>query len=116
MIGAGVRSLGAVGQQQQPGLGGGSPSELTEVAVAVVDREAGRREGVVAAAPPAFHDLVKRSTRFMTSGDGFGCGAGAGCERVSFYFRSSTSAGLCCFPKRAHQPSTRAHGVFLTLG
>lgn len=31
---------------------------------------AGSREGgVVAAAPPAFHDLVKRSTRFMTSGE-----------------------------------------------
>lgn len=50
--------LGAVERQLSMGVAG----------MSMVEAEAENREGVVAAAPPAFHDLVKRSTRFMTSG------------------------------------------------
>lgn len=44
-------------------------NELGVAGVAVVDAESGKKDGVVAVAPPAFHDLVKRSTRFTTSGE-----------------------------------------------
>lgn len=56
---AALRPLGGVDRPLSMGVAG----------MAIVEAEAGRREGVVAVAPPAFHDLVKRSTRFMTSGE-----------------------------------------------
>lgn len=58
-IGAGgnPRGLGAVDRPLTLGVAG----------MAIVEAEAGRREGLMAT-PPAFNDLVKRSTRFMTSG------------------------------------------------
>lgn len=58
--GASAFPLGAVERQLSMGVAG----------MSMVEAEAEKREGVVAAAPPAFHDLVKRSTRFMTSGGG----------------------------------------------
>lgn len=57
-------SLGMVERQLSMGVAGISIMEAAG--------QAEKREGVVAAAaapPPAFHDLVKRSTRFMTSGE-----------------------------------------------
>ena len=51
--------LGAVERQLSLGVAG----------MAMAEAEAEKRDGLVAAAPPAFHDLVKRSTRFMTSGE-----------------------------------------------
>lgn len=65
--------VGGLGGQRPPSTGGG-PLSLG-VAGMAMEGAAGdggevRREGeVVGVAPPAFHDLVKRSTRFMTSGE-----------------------------------------------
>lgn len=56
--GASAFPLGVVERQLSMGVAG----------ISLAEAEAAKREGVVAAAPPAFHDLVKRSTRFMTSG------------------------------------------------
>lgn len=58
-VGAGgnPRGLGAVDRSLTLGVAG----------MAIVEAEAGRGEGVMPT-PPAFNDLVKRSTRFMTSG------------------------------------------------
>lgn len=69
-VGGGVnpRGLGAVDRPLTLGVAG----------MAIVEAEAGRREGVMPT-PPAFNDLVKRSTRFMTSG-----------ESVVYHL------GLCC--------------------
>lgn len=50
--------LGVVERQLSMGVAG----------ISLAEAEADRRENAAAAAPPAFHDLVKRSTRFMTSG------------------------------------------------
>lgn len=57
--GGALRTINAVDRPLSMGVAG----------VAMVGGEAGKREGLVAVAPPAFHDLVKRSTRFMTSGE-----------------------------------------------
>lgn len=51
--------LGVVERQLSMGVAG----------ISLAEAEADKRESVAAAAPPAFHDLVKRSTRFMTSGE-----------------------------------------------
>lgn len=53
-------SLGVAERQLSMGVAGMSLAEQAE---------AEKRDSVPAAAPPAFHDLVKRSTRFMTSGE-----------------------------------------------
>ncbi|CAM9529254.1 unnamed protein product [Scytosiphon promiscuus] len=50
-------SVGVVERQLSMGVAG----------ISLADAEVDKRESVAAAAPPAFHDLVKRSTRFMTS-------------------------------------------------
>lgn len=87
--GSGHARSGAGGGGAGGGGGGGAlrtlnaadrPLSMGVAGMALVEAEAGKREGVVAVAPPAFHDLVKRSTRFMTSGER------AKKERVCFLF------------------------------
>lgn len=59
----GVAGMAMVGAETGAGSSGGAR---------------GRKDGAVAVEPPEFHDLVKRSTRFMTSGEFAGRSWGVG--------------------------------------